>query len=146
MALSEVLKERPRSLGLVSMETPLISNLNVIENIALILQYHGGMSRKHAYGEVMRYLVALGLEGIAEMRNTFLSDRERFAVMLLRAVMVKENYVVIDRPFKLVPSLIDCGYVLDLLKKLDDRLHMCLIMDYAWNEGRYMGIDICQES
>ncbi|MCX7816459.1 MAG: hypothetical protein N2317_02955 [Syntrophales bacterium] len=104
------------------------------------------MSQKHAYAEVMRYLAVLGLEGIAGIRNSFLNDRERFAVMLLRAVMVHENYVVIDRPFKIMPSLVDCRYVIELLKKIDDRLHRCLIMDYSWNEGRYMGIEICPES
>jgi hypothetical protein len=70
---------------------PLISNLDVWINIALIKQYHQNLSRNAAEREVLGYLRRYGLEVIAYKRNPALTAEQRFRVMLLRAAMVSSS-------------------------------------------------------
>lgn len=122
---------------MVSEDVPLISNLDVWINIALIKQYHQNLSRKAAKEEVMGNLQRYGLEKIANKRNPALTDEQRFRVMLLRAVMVAEAVIVIDRPFKLLPELQDSRFIFDSLKIIDDLYDSCHIFDYIWVKDRY---------
>lgn len=130
--------ERYRTrLGLVSLDAPLISNLSILHNIALIPEYHDRRSRKEAEGLVLHYLDRMNLTGIALKRNPALLDTERFCAMVLRAAMVKDNAVVIDRPFKIMPELEDSRFIGDTLRTIDDLLQECHIFDYIWNQDRY---------
>jgi ABC-type nitrate/sulfonate/bicarbonate transport system ATPase subunit len=131
-------QERSR-LGLVSLNAPLISNLSVLGNIALIKQYHGGLSVRGAEDIARANLMKLHLEEIAMKRNPVLAEGQRFCVMLLRAVMVESAVVVIDRPFKIMPALDDTRFIRDVLSSVDDLFRECHIFDYLWNEKRYIG-------
>lgn len=126
-------------MGLVSLDAPLISNLSILHNIALIPEYHDRRSRKEAEGLVLHYLARMNVADIASKRNPALSDTERFCAMLLRAAMVKENAVVIDRPFKIMPELEDSRLIGNILQIIDDLLQECHIFDYIWNQDRYEG-------
>ena len=86
-------------LGLVSLEAPLISNLSVWGNIALIRQYHEQLPKHQARAHAETLLSRLGMASIAEKRNPFLSTEERFCAMVLRALMVRDAVLVLDRPF-----------------------------------------------
>ena len=79
----------------------------------------------------------MNLLSIAFKRTPALTAEERFCAMVLRAVMVEENMVLIDRPFKIMPDLEDSRYILDTLNAVDDLLHNCHIFDYIWNHDRY---------
>ena len=122
---------------MVSPEAPLISNLSVLENCALILMFRRRMKKKAANETVMTGLEALGLAGLADRRNPDLTDEERFAVLVLRAVMVENNAVAIDRPFQIVPDSADASFIRRTLSLLKDRLHECVVFDYTWNRERY---------
>jgi ABC-type nitrate/sulfonate/bicarbonate transport system ATPase subunit len=122
---------------MVSEDVPLISNLDVWINIALIKQYHQNLSRDAAEGEVMGYLHRYGLEMIAHKRNPALTAEQRFRVMLLRAAMVTEAIVVIDRPFRLLPALQDSRFVYDSLHIIADLYDKCYVFDYLWFKDRY---------
>ena len=124
-------------LGMVSLDAPLISNLNVLHNIALIKEYHHGASRHEAETLVLAYLDKMNMSGIAYKRNPALTQEERFCALMLRAVMVEDNAVVIDRPFTIMPDLNDSRYIVHILDMVNDLLHTCCILDYIWNEDRY---------
>ena len=126
-----------RQLGLVSSDVPLISNLYVWNNIALISQYHQQLSNEKAKDIVLKRLQRYGLEKIACKRNPALSEEERFCVMLLRAAMVHEAIIVIDRPFKLMTYLKDTSFIYEALDKIDDLYTQCYIFDYTWDMNRY---------
>jgi ABC-type lipoprotein export system ATPase subunit len=128
-----------RRLGLVSLDAPLISNLSVLGNIALIKQYHGRLSVRAAEDIAKLQLKKLHLEDIAAKRNPVLLEEQRFCVMVLRAVMVEAPVVVIDRPFKIMPDLEDTRFIRDVLASVDDLFQECHIFDYLWNEERYTG-------
>jgi ABC-type lipoprotein export system ATPase subunit len=131
-------QERHR-LGLVSLDAPLISNLSVLGNIALIKQYHGRLSVRAAEEIALLRLKKLHLEDVASKRNPVLLEEQRFCVMVLRAVMVENPVIVIDRPFKIMPNLNDTRFIRNVLMAVDDLFQECHIFDYLWNEERYTG-------
>lgn len=124
-------------IGMVSEDVPLISNLDVWINIALIKQYHQHLSGKAAQNEVMGYLRRYQLETMAHKRTSVLTDVQRFHVMLLRAAMVADAVVVIDRPFKLLPALKDSRFIVNSLHIIADLYHKSYVFDYLWFEERY---------
>ncbi len=137
--LADIMSQEERRLGLVSLDAPLISNLSVLSNVALIKQYHGHLSVREAEDIVKMGLKKLQLEDIAEKRNPVLLEEQRFCAMVLRAVMVEDAVVVIDRPFKIMPDLDDTSFIRDVLTSVDDLFQECHIFDYLWNEERYTG-------
>jgi len=137
--LGDVMAQEKRHLGLVSLDAPLISNLSVLSNIALVKQYHGRLSVREAEDIAVMRLNKLHLEDIAKKRNPVLLEEQRFCVMVLRAVMVEDPVVVIDRPFKIMPDLDDTRFIREVLTSVDDLFQECHIFDYLWNEERYTG-------
>lgn len=137
--LGQIMAQEKHRLGLVSVDAPLISNLSVLGNIALIKQYHGRFSVREAEDIVLMHLKKLHLEDIAKKRNPVLLEEQRFCVMVLRAVMVEDPVVVIDRPFKIMPDLDDTRFIRKVLTSVDDLFQECHIFDYLWNEERYTG-------
>jgi ABC-type molybdenum transport system ATPase subunit/photorepair protein PhrA len=110
-------------------------------NISLIKQYHENMPIAQAQETAIKALQRLGLEHIAYKRNPSLNNEERFCVMLLRAVMVRDAIVIIDRPFKIIPHLNKINFFLETLKKIEDFYIKCHIYDYKWLAERYG--DLC---
>ena len=135
--------ENKRHLGLVSSDAPLISNLDVWINIALIKQYHQNLPRKEAEHLVLGHLERFGLKKIAHKRDPALTCEERFWVMLLRAAMVADAIIVIDRPFTIIPDLKDTSFIDEAIKTSDDLFAQCHIFDYMWNKERYRINDAC---
>jgi len=121
----------------VSVDVPLISNQEVWMNIALIKQYHENMPRPLAESMVLNALQRLDLMEIAYKRNPSLTNEERFCVLLLRACMVKDAIVMIDRPYKIIPHLQDSDFIFQTLQKIDDFYTTCHIYDYKWMTEKY---------
>jgi ABC-type nitrate/sulfonate/bicarbonate transport system ATPase subunit len=133
----DIASELGAKLGLVSSEAPLISNLDIWRNIALISQYHRNIPEQKAKTIVLQCLKRYGLEKLADKRNQGLTEEERFYVMLLRASMVPDAVIVIDRPLKIVHYLQNSSFIFDALKKIDDLYTKCYTFDYTWNKNRY---------
>jgi ABC-type nitrate/sulfonate/bicarbonate transport system ATPase subunit len=128
-------------LGLVSLVAPLISNLAIWSNIALIRQYHENMPRHGAKALAEDLLRRLGMTSIAEKRNPALTTEERFCAMLLRASMVRDAILVLDRPFSILTNLRDGHFIMETLRKVDDLIAETHIFDYSWEKGCYGGED-----
>lgn len=124
-------------LGLVSPEAPLISNLPVWSNIALIRQYHENVPLEEAKAEAVDILDRFGMAGLSEKRKPSLKMEELFCVMLIRAAMVRDAVIVLDRPFRLLPDRRDGRFFTDALRKIDDLIAEAHIFDYSWEKGRY---------
>ena len=131
-------------LGLVSSDAPLISNLDVLRNIALIYQYHRDVGEKKANAFVLECLKRYGLEDIAYKRNASLSEEERFLVMLIRAAMVPDAVIVIDSPFKIIPYLKDISIIYEDLEKIDDLYKQCHILDLSQDKKKYEMTDAAE--
>jgi len=135
--LNSFLAEHRPHLGLVSLEIPLISNLPAWGNIALIRQYHENMPWEESKTLVLDLLQRFGMFETAEKRNPSLTEEERFCIMLIRAVMVRDTVVVLDRPFRIFPGLPDGRFFTDALRKVDDLIAEVHIFDYTWEKERY---------
>lgn len=129
--------DNPRQAAPVSVDIPLISNQNVLMNIALIKQYHENMPIAKIEPIVFSALRRLNLEHMAYKRNPDLNDEERFFAMLLRAAMVSDALVIIDRPFKIMPHLKNIEYIFQALKNIEDFYLSCHIYDYEWMREKY---------
>ena len=140
--LNDFTAKHKKNLALVSLDVPLISNLDVWVNIALIKQYHESLSADKARALVLSYLTRYGLQDIADKRNPALTNRERFCAMLLRALMVRDSIILIDRPFATVPDVQDDLFIYDALKAVDDSFKECHIFDYIWHKDRYRMIGV----
>jgi ABC-type lipoprotein export system ATPase subunit len=140
-SLDAFLAEHKTHLGLVSLAVPLISNLPVWSNIALIRQYHENTPREEAKALVVGILKRFDMAGIAEQRNPSLKKEELFCVMLIRAAMVRDAVVVLDRPFRILPDLREGRFFTDAFRKVDDLIAEAHIFDYSWEKGRYGSTD-----
>jgi hypothetical protein len=129
----------------VAADVPLISNLDILGNLALIKQYREDLPKLEAESLVLSYLRRFDLERIAFRRNPALTAEERFCAMLVRAVLVPEACVVIDRPLKIVPDLQDNRFFRDMLTKVSDSWSSCVIIDYPWNRERYEDIPVVDD-
>jgi len=125
------------NLGLVSPDVPLLSNLDVWANIALVRQYHQNVPSDEAQRLAVDHLRRFNLEAIAHHRNATLTAEERFYAMLLRAVMVPDAVIVIDRPFLIMPDLKDPRFINNALKTVEDLFTQCHIFDFLWDQQRY---------
>lgn len=131
------MKDNPQQSAPVSVDVPLISNQSVLMNIALIKQYHENLPVAKVEPIVLNALRRLKMEKIAYKRNSDLNNEERFFAMLLRAVMVRDALVVIDRPFKIIPHLKNINYIFKVLKEIEDLYLNCHIYDYEWMREKY---------
>jgi ABC-type lipoprotein export system ATPase subunit len=120
---------------------PLISNLSVVENISLILEYHGGIPTKKAIDIALVRLSLIGMEEIANKREPHISHRERFATMFLRASIVPCE-VLIDRPFLILETDKDADFIYEVLTKTADFYKTVAVFDFSWNKERYGELNV----
>jgi ABC-type nitrate/sulfonate/bicarbonate transport system ATPase subunit len=139
--LDSFLTECGPHLGLVSVDAPLISNLSVSNNIALIRQYHENLSRPEARAWAVHLLDRFGLATIADQRTSSLNREQLYHVMLIRAAMVRDAVIVLDRPFRLLPDLRDGSFFTETLRKMDDLIAAAHVFDYTWEKERYEEAD-----
>jgi ABC-type lipopolysaccharide export system ATPase subunit len=135
--LQRFLAEHRMHMGLVSPEAPLISNLPVWSNIALIRQYHENIPAEAARKFVLGLLKRFDMTGIADQRTSSLKNDELFCAMLIRATMVRAAVVVLDRPFRILPHDRNGCFLMESLQKIDDLIAEAHIFDYTREKGRY---------
>lgn len=121
----------------VSSNIPLLSNLSMLENIALVLQVHEHLSRKQAHQEVYHALNALGLEKIAMLRYEACSDKEIFLVQLIRACIKKDVRIIIEQPFLLLGDEFNLDFVFNALDTLNIACERVLVVDLIHQKNYY---------
>jgi len=127
--------------ALISEETPLISNLNILENIALIKEIHEHMPTRKAQTLAQEYLNKIGHEKIGQLRINSCNNAEIFDVMLVRAMMSKEDTVVI-LPLSSMDNLKEMQEMLKHIKELSEEKKI-VILDIIENEVYYKGCGSC---
>jgi ABC-type lipoprotein export system ATPase subunit len=116
---------------------PLRANLSVLENLAIVLQYRQNLDYDAAADRGWDLLARLGRTDSAFKRDPDLSGEERFVAKLLRALILPQPIIVIDRPALLLPDTHYPVFLEATLASLEDRFEACWIVDYAWNEPLY---------
>jgi len=125
--------------AVISVDTPLISNLSMVENIALIKEVKEGYSRKKAESLALEYLQRIGLTKIATLRVSSCSINELFDVMFIRAMMTKEHSIVIVSPLVIVKNPREIKTLFEHIDKLKGEKKV-LILDTIANKNLYEGL------
>jgi len=121
----------------VSADIPLLSNLSVFQNIALIRQYHDRIEADEAQRTTTELLERFDLCRLTTRRPYELGDWDLFLVKLLRASQRATAAVVIDRPFSQVGELPSITPIRKALELLDFPGVEAIIVGYEWNRARY---------
>lgn len=135
--LTHIIHDAGPQLGLVSSNAPLISQLVVWQNIALICAYKQNIPVNKARVFVLQCLSRIELECVADKQISVLTAEERFLVMLLRAAMVSNAIIVIDRPFTIMHYLEDISLIYKTLGILNDLFSQCFILGYNHEKNKY---------
>lgn len=126
----------PATIAPVSRDTPLLSNLDIIENIALIREVHGAQSRKQAQAAALNVLKSLEYAHTAYRRPSACDAKERFVAQLVRASMMQNVKIVLVNPFVMLNDSEPLMWIADLLFHLD-REAEALILDVSINRNKY---------
>ena len=120
----------------VSLSLPLRANLDAVENIALIQLYRKQADMQAAETRARELLQRLGGSAVGLKRESDMTMRERFIVLLARALMLQRSRLVIDQPGAL---LYDEPYpaLLRTLHQKSGAATAWEIYDYAWNRVLY---------
>lgn len=124
--------------SIVASDFPLIYNLNILENIALIKEVHEYMPTSKAQELALEYLKKIDLAHIAYYRVEKCTSIEIFYVMFIRAIMTKEKDIIVKNPHLMMESFHDFDGALETLQLLNSQKHI-LIVDIKDNEMYYEG-------
>ena len=124
--------------SLISEETPLLSNLNMLENIALIKEVHEQMPSSKAQRLAKSYLEKIKLGYISYNRPVECTEIDIFYVMFIRALMTKEIHIIIVMPISLIH---DIEYVKTLIENIEvlNNNKNIILLDSQNNESNYKG-------
>ncbi|MGE4510171.1 MAG: hypothetical protein AB7D43_03610 [Sulfurimonadaceae bacterium] len=120
----------------------MISNLNMLENIALIKEVHELLPTQEAQAHAIESLRLIDLEHIGPSRLNQCTSLEVFYVMVIRAMMAKEEVIFIVTPFFLIKKLARIEPVLEKLVLLNKEQKNIIILDNLTNQSHYKG-DLC---
>lgn len=123
--------------GMVSAELPLLSNLSLQQNCALILQYHRRFSAHQALDRVEPLLTLFGLQQKGNLRSSRLSEKEVFIAKLIRAVLFERAVVIVDRPSEQIHADYDVSDIIATVNKLAEHFAVCHIFEYHHQERRH---------
>ncbi len=87
-----------RRIGLVHRETSLISNLTILDNISLALQYHNEISREQAYEEATELLEKFELYEYRFLRPAKLTFEQRRLAVYARELIKQPTLFLVEHP------------------------------------------------
>ena len=128
----------------VSKKIPLLSNLSIIENIALIKEIHWHLSYKKAKHFALEALEKTGFAYIGSWRSAQCSERELFIAQLIRASMMQYAKIIIITPFVLLNETEEIAFLFSSCEKLGIK-ERCIILDLESNRVKYeKGGSVCR--
>jgi len=123
---------------------PLISNLNIIENISIIEEFHNRLVTDEAHNHSLALLKKINCENIAYKNIVECSSLELFYVMLLRAIMCKEDVIIVCYVYSLVEDLETLDPIIEVLENLKIQKKIVFI-DSKKNKHLYGQIKLVDE-
>lgn len=129
----------------IAKEFPLISNLNMIENIAIIEEFHSKLTTNDAHKNVLDLLKKINYTHIAYKNIQDCDSMEIFCAMLLRAIFSEGDIVVICYIYSLVEDLETLQEIIDMFEKLEMQKDIIFI-DSKKNEYLSANIKLLEES
>jgi ABC-type lipoprotein export system ATPase subunit len=116
MHLSALLQNQ---IGFISDAFPLLSNLDVLENITLGSMYRQNISLKKAYRNIEREILALRLESLLHKRRELLTREELVRVQFARCLATDNSVILLESP-----TVFSLEIVFDCLRAIDRRIRI----------------------
>ncbi|HVO83807.1 MAG TPA: ATP-binding cassette domain-containing protein [Syntrophobacteria bacterium] len=113
--------ELRRRIGLVCRRSSLISNLTLLDNVTLGLQYYENLSREAAYDRALTWLGRFGLAEHRSLRPADLSPTRRLLAVYARELVKSPEMLVLESPF----FDLDGGYRDLLADAVDEARRAC---------------------
>ena len=111
----------------------------MLENIALIKEFHEHMATSQAQALAKEYLQKLKLTHIGTYRVNQCSSLELFYVMFIRALMSQKKEILIVTPPLLIKKIEKMDAIIQILEMLNDTNKQIVIVDTIANEIYYKG-------
>ena len=118
------------------MRTPLLSNLDITENIALIEEVHQKISRIDAHVNAMKKLEKINFEYLAKKRTSQCNEFEHFVVTLIRATMMQYATIVIITPLMQYSSIDPIADMQHMMQALEITVPV-IVLDLKLYEKEY---------
>ncbi len=112
---------------MVFQHATLLDSMSVLENVALPLSKHGGLSPSRAREEARGYLAQVHMSDFADLLPSALSDGMRKRVAIARALTLRPEYVLFDEPTTGLDP-VSARRVDALIRELSDRLHVTSVV------------------
>ena len=116
-------------IGVVSRDRyPLLSDLNVMENIVLKKMFHENISMKQAINAIMPFIESLGMAQKLWARQEDLNSEELLNVYILRCISGKKEIILFESP-----EPYDIYIFSSWLKQMNlgMKLWICCLIDHA---------------
>lgn len=126
-----------QTVGLVSPDIPLLSNLSVYDNIALVSRYLTKEKDKEIQHVILQQLDILNIRNLKFEKPFRLDSETIFKVKLLRALSLKDSLTIIDRPFVMLNNIADIAPVKKMLETLGEYIGEGVFFDFEWNKSKY---------
>jgi phospholipid/cholesterol/gamma-HCH transport system ATP-binding protein len=107
--------------AMVFQHSTLFDSMTCVENVALPLRKHKGLSMKDALGEALRRLALVHMQEFADRYPAELGDGMRKRVAIARALTLDPRYVLFDEPTTSLDP-VSARRVDVLIRELSDKL------------------------
>ncbi len=121
----------------VSLDLPLRANLSARENIALIPLYQKSQRAAEAARQAQSLLDELGFSSISDKRDPDMTPAERFVAKLARALMLRRERLVIERPGAMLYDIPYPGLLRELASRVREGPASWEVFDFEWNKTLY---------
>ena len=130
--------EQQQDYVLLSEQTPLLSNLLVWENIALIEQSHHRLAINQSQRNAQALLNRVEQGHLAKKRIYECGELELFIALLARAYFMDVAQLVIVYPEALVGNTVDFSDVRYWIERIETKKTV-VILDLIYNQGYFQG-------
>jgi len=127
----------PVNFAPVSPDIPLLSNLTIENNIALITRYHCNVKSTQVMPVIEKLMEETGIIHLKGQRLFGMNKNHIFIAKFLRACMVKDAVIVIDRPFEMLSGEKSFDIVTETLASIENMYNSCKVLDYEWHKNFY---------
>ena len=123
--------------ALVSLDLPLRANLSARENIALIPLYQKHFDAAEASRQAQALLEQLGFASIGDKRDPDMTPSERFVAKLARALILKRQRLIIERPGAMLYDINYPVFLRELASRFMGSPASWEVFDFDWNRPLY---------
>jgi ABC-type lipoprotein export system ATPase subunit len=127
----------PLNFAPVSPDLPLLSNLSIEDNIALVARYRTDVRRTQVMPVVDMLMESAGISDMKGRRAFGVDKNTIFIVKILRAVMVEDAKIVLDRPYEMLSGEKSFEMITEIFASIENMYNSCVVLDYEWYRKFY---------